>query len=546
MIQNIHKKSGSGYKKAERAARRMNRVMTIDFSSAVDYFIYMKIPADVIVSKFLRTYPDTFSAKEFEAMLSRIGVKTSLTDCEEFLEGSVNVFALADGTYATRACAFTGAYFSFRPTRKEIDKGAFIAGHRCIPFVDPDAHSCRLTFLFNGAPLPRAVIEIDSNTALDLFALYGEEFEVQYIAADPANAGLDLSATDFSLPSKIKLSGFSIEPLVRDAGFQSGDRLLCAVRDWDAGTIDVSVLPHNDSPFQMNAQDMEREQWYSVLEQCLLESFDNAGPRASIEEQLAFVFADKRSELCGMNCGAVEELFRRSKKIGFEPFGVETRLWRKGEDVPAVGTWNSCGEGIASGAENSAAQQPSLKQEAQQETGESIRILAEEQAPDYLVDAYLKDALYAKQDDFIKILLNLYPNFFQFPSHQQKLMLLHLETRHGILVRDYNRFADFDVGEIRHKALELYSAVNELVCSIDMAGTNLAHYPQQPLVILSQIFGHVMHIIEMIQTDPASVIREMNEVTLSLEGMEFNFEEISGQLKSALYEESQNGFSIIK
>ncbi len=489
----------------------------------------MKIAADVFIRRFLRTCREPFSAKEFAAILSHTGIRSSVDECEEYLQSNEYVFALQDGLFATRACIFTGQPFSFRPTRREIEKGVFFAGHRCMPFADPEMLPSALTFEYRGRALPTKEVDFDSDAAFDLFALYGEEFSVQYIAADPANGELDLAASDFMLPNNIRLTGFSLEPLTERGEFQCGDRLLCRVKDWDAGVISVSVLPHDGKPMQMNLQDVSRENWYAVLEQALLESFDLAGPCSSIEEQLAIVFLDRRAQLCVKNCGSVEELFGRSKRIGFEQFGVETRLWKIGEDVPAFGQWNY------------------------QET-EDIRIrggrleLAGDfnSVPYYLADAYIKDQLYRKEGDTEQLLTSLFPGAASLSASQRNKVLLHLNNRRAILSHKYNRFADYDIGEVRRDALEFFSEVNRLVYLIDVSDTDLALYPQQPLVILSQIFSHVLHIIELIESDPASAGRDICEIQLSLDGMEYNFENISDELESVIEDEKKNGFMIVK
>ena len=126
------------------------------------------------------------------------------------------------------------------------------------------------------------------------------------------------------------------------------------------------------------------------------------------------------------------------------------------------------------------------------------------------------------------------------------LLLLNLKTSPGIISSSYTRFADSEFGETRHKALELFSQVTSLVYSIDMIKSDLKNYPQQALVILSQIYAHIMQIIEAIETDVSAVLREKAEISLSLEGMELNFECVSEDLKAVLEKEKKNGFSVIK
>lgn len=489
----------------------------------------MKIPAEILIRQFIRSYPEPFSLKDFSSLLAKIGVKTTAQECVEYLSTCSNVFTLTNGMYITRAFAFSNEPFSFRPTRKEFDKGVFIAGHRCMPFVDPEILSNDIDFVYKGESLKVKVVEIDSPSLLDLFFLYGEEYCVQYIASDPANQNIDLGKSDFVLPPIVHASGFSIEPLVKD-GFSFGDRILCKVTDWDLNRVEVSFNHVDSSPFQMNMDDVARENWYSVLEKSLLNSFSILGPRSSIEEQLALVFIDNRNELCVKNCGSVEELFLRTKKIGFQPFGVETRLWFYGKDVPAVGKWNTP-------VENLSAEKGDLG---------GIEYDFYVETPDYLYDAYLKDQINKNIADFELICKSIHPDFYKFSQQRQKALLLHLKNRHDILVNEYNRFADFEIAPVRHEALDLYAAVNEIVHEIDDVSTDLSAFPQQPLVILSQIYSHLLHIIEMMESSDSSILKTLDEISLSLEGMEFNFDGIKDDLKKVAAEQNKNGFVVTK
>ena len=490
----------------------------------------MKISAETLVLRFIRSYPEPFSVNFFSSVISKFGVKLTKDECETYLCGNPNVFTLANGLYATRACMFTDKYFSIRPERKELDKGVFIAGHRCMPFVDPDILPCSITFVYKRHALPQKVVEIDSAFLMDRFTLYGDEYSPQYIAQDPANAGMDLSSMDYILPPTVKITGVSTDELVKD-GFKSGDRLSCKVIDWDNCVVEVDFTPRKEgeNPFQMTNEDIEREKWYSLLEEYLLESFRIVGPCDSIEEQLSVVFAEKRDKLCVKNCGSVEELFFRTKKVGFELFGVETRLWHKGQDVPAIGSWNE-------------------RDYIPPEEEKNLKPVAEkfEQIPQFIVDAAIKDQLYEKVCDVELLLKQLYPNSYRISAVPRKMMLLHLKNRHDILSSKYNRFADSEISGIRHRILELFTQVNALVYAIDLAGIDLSVFPQQSLVVLSQIYGHINHVLEATESEPASILQDMNEISLSVDGMQMNFECVEEELRAVIAKESKNGFSLLK
>lgn len=494
----------------------------------------MKIQAELLVNQFLRSYTDTFSIEEFAAFIKECGVKSSIKDCEEYLAECDNVFLLRNGLYETRAAAFTNQCFSFKPGRKEIEQGLFITGHRCMPFVDPNVLSFGICFYYKDELLTKKIGSFDSKTVLDCFYLYGDEYSSQYVASDPVNADIDLGKSDFVLPQTVKITGNNIKPLLDD-GFKYGDRIICRVVDWDRNCVEIDFEPRNSSGFQMTMEDVARSNWYAELEKDLDTSFDILGPLSSIEEQLCMIFANNRDALCRKDCGSLDEFFERTNKVGFELFGVETRLWHKGQEVPAVGKWNQV------------QQDSSINENFVPDSDEDdFEYEQFEPVSPVVIDSFVKDALFNKVEDISEILKKLYPNFYKMGNFQQNIMLLNLKNRHGILSSSYNRFADSEFGDIRHKALELFSQVNSLVYSIDAIKSDLKNYPQQSLVILSQIYAHVMQIIEAIETDVSAVLKEKAEISLSLEGMELNFECVSEDLKAVLEKEKKNGFSVIK
>ena len=482
----------------------------------------MSISIENFLTNFLRTYPMPFSAKELLAMLCGLGHKLTLGELSDFLDNDCRAFALQKRMYITRAAAFTDQVFSFVPTQREIEQKVFIPGDRCIPFVDFDALSFSLTFEFMGQKLPQKLFSTDCNTARDLFYIYGDEFSAQYISSDPACKDLHIPENSFELPMHLKLTGISLEPVFEKVDFKYGDRILCRVYDWDKGIIElIPILTHKLNPFQINNEDFERQKWYEHLEKALLESFDRMGPCSSIEEQLANVFYENRAELCVPNCGSIHEFIEYSKKVGLEFFGVETRLWFKGQDVPAVGKWN-------------------LDMYDSDE-----RMIPFFALPDFVIDCYLKDQLYEKKDDINEVISKIIPKTLTISKEEKDLLTLQIRDRNAIIRKKYNWFADFANGSLRHRALNLFTEVGSLVCELDCDNKELENLPQQELITLSQLYSHISHILEILSDDKECEEEEACAMELSLEGMELNFEDIKPLLISALDKVKKNRFNVI-
>ncbi len=463
-----------------------------------------------------------FSAKDLLAMLCGLGHKITLAELVDFLDNDGRAFSLQKRMYITRAASFTNQIFSFMPTKREIDQKLFVPGDRLMPFVDFDMLSYSLDFEFLGQKLPQKLFSTDCNVARDLFCLYGDEFSAQYISSDPACKNLHIAENGFELPFKMNLTGISLEPVFDKVDFKYGDRILCRVYDWDKGIIEIiPILTHKLNALQISNEDVERQRWYEILEDALLESFDRMGPCSSIEEQLANVFYEHRRELCVPNCGSVHEFLSISKKVGMELFGVETRLWFKGQDVPAVGKWN---------------------EDLKEQKGRVIPFFV---LPDYLIDCYLKDQLYEKKDNIEEVIDKLIPHEIPLSKEEKDMLTLQITNRNAILRKNYNWFADFENGALRHRALNLFTEVGSLVCELDCDNKEIDQLPQQELVTLSQLYSHISHMLEILSDDSDCEEDEACAMELSLEGMEMNFEDIKPLLISALDKVKKNRFNVI-
>ncbi len=490
----------------------------------------MKLSRDELINKFLRSYLKPFTAKEMKKLFISLGYSITIDEIEDLLSLNPNVLELENEKYITYAGAFTGEIFSFVPTPAEVAQGVLVPGDRCMPFVEPDRISSTLKFYVNGKKIPYKVGVFDSNTAADMFVFFGAEYASQYIAADPANSSLNLVDRDFELPGKVNLTGLDLEFLA-NYGYKKGDRILCCVTDWAEGKLNIMIIHTDEKKFDKGEIGEKRLEWFAMLEKKLLELFDTKGPMSSIEEQLVNVYFENRQDICVPYCGSVEELmFKFSKKIGFEQYGVETRIWRKDEDVPAFGNWN----------------RPITKLTKDLKNHISFSLYTLNSIPEFIYDQLVLDVLYSKQKDFLSYIIDfICQDDFILDDLEFQNIALSLKERYNILSTDYNWFADQIVGSVRKRALELYKKVSSLLRKIDFLGEEVFDFPSQEVVILAQLHGHILRMIESLATDP-TIENDAEALKLSLDGMEWNFEDIREVLETSLEKVSRNHFKLVK
>ena len=483
-----------------------------------------------IIEEYLNNHLDVFTADDFYKYLKSRSAKVSKAEVKEILELSDFVFSLVNNEFVTKAGVFTGRWFSFKPSREEVEKGYILLGHRCIPFVNPGIPPDSITVVADDKKVESQAKTFSMNLAMDTFALYGEGYILPYIFNDKSNTTMALSSVQYSMPQEITLTCWPISKLTGGSNFKYGDRILCRALNWNDAVVEMIVQNSSLSDFVISDDAVLRETWYTHFENGLLESFDRHGPASSIEEQLSYLFLENQEQLCTIHCGSTEEFLAHTTKIGFEPYGVETRIWRKGEQVPYTGKWNLPGFN----------------------RGILLTDMALTLTP-HVIDAILEDRLYdssrGKKDiseDFEEVIKKVFPNMSMISSSERRLVLLNIEKRNDILKKMYNQFSDYPIAQIRKRILVLFTRVSELFCSIGGSGIAADVFPQQELVILSQLYSHVVRLLEEVENVYMRPQFPIDDVSLSLEGMEETFDDISGTLISSLESNRFKGFEIVK
>lgn len=479
----------------------------------------MDLDVSFLITEYLHNQLNVFTADDFYKYLRKKNVRFTKEQAIQVLCSSEFVFALVNNEFVTRAGAFTDKFFSFKPSLEEVKKGHFLLGHRCMPFVNPDISPDCISVCVGDKFIPSVPTKFSMNLALDVFSFFGEGYSLSYIFNDRSNKEHTIAAlAQFDLPTSMNLTSWPLDIFGPEVKFEYGDRILCRVEDWSTNQISVKIQKQNENPLSVSFADIEREEWYSKFESAMLESFEKNGPGGSIEEQLAFLFLENNEILCNENCGSCEEILSHSEKIQFQPFGVESRLWRKGENVPFCGRWNTSFTNESMLSEIAMMFSPSV------------------------LDAYLSrtivkevtENLVLKEEDFENIEYEIFPSTLDLGPAERKSLLLNIKKRHDILLKQYNKENDSKIAYLRDKVLILFSDVGSLLCEIGCNCETYDEFPQQDLVILTQLFSHLVSLIEEMQNP---FIREqfpVDDTLVSLDGMTETFSDISYPLKRTL------------
>lgn len=474
---------------------------------------------DIYIEKILRCFPDPFTVEDFVYYLSCVGCEISTEEANNYIESSSCVIKLEGSYFITHAGLFSNKFFSVVLTKEEISNKCFLPGHRCIPFVDQEVYPHYYSFVYNGEFLNYKQGFFSTDTALEHYELFGPEYSVDFICNDPEMLNFDFRENGYDLPNEVKLRCADISELIEEHNLKAGDRLLLRVVNWDQCVIEIIPFTREKKEtLELSKDFLERNRWFKKLEKYLLDGFDSFGPCNSIEQQLLNVFKDHIDELAIKNCGSIEEFLSWTKKVSIEEYGVTLRLWRTGELVPAFGPWNNF------------------------ESNQSTEV--DYEVPDFIIDEYIKDMAYQKKNYMDDMLSNIFPSSYKISDNHRNGLLLNIANRNDIILRRYNWFKDQQIGKVRHKALQVYKKVTFLIYEIKRVKCNFRFFPQQELVMLSQMDESLNKIILGISSEGFGNFD--TEMYLQvLDGMEFNFDAIEQDLRTALFKCKKQEFKLV-
>lgn len=493
----------------------------------------MKQNIDSLLNSFIGNVKFPF---DFFQAANYMGIKKAgdLNYALSWLEANPAVLSVGNNAFASRIGMFTDQVFSILPSRYEINNNILIVGHRCIPFGNPDVLPCDYKFLFKNNAIPHKIIEMQTNDLFDYYYLHGEEFVPQYLSLDPANKGFDMADCDYELPGKMKVTVFDMADFYKKFSFKSGDRLKVRLENWMLGIFSIDVQKDTrETPFEINESEEARERWFELFEKQLLQSFDLFGVAGSIDEQIAFAYILAGTELFSDLSGSVEEYIKKTNKIEITEFGVETRLWRAGETISVM---------------NLRLDNDLDDSDIERFNGVS-KIFLSIGVPltEIFLDSFIYDSLYRKEQNCDLILKRIMPeNIIELSSKDMIFCLLLLEKRRAILQRDYKWFADYEKGQLRSKILEFYAVMISFVYSLGQNDVSPESMPQQPLVVLSQLFTHLGRMLESLAPNASISSKDISSLYLSLEGMQFSFEDLSKELEQSVNIYEKGKFTIIR
>lgn len=489
-------------------------------------FVEMKEPLDDLLMQFMYSELEPFSLTKLLAYLGETDTQENREDISDFLVYNQMAYLYSghnsgDAVWITRAGLFSGKSITIQPTKKELASGILIPGSRLVPFYNPSLMPHELTFRYKDESLPRLLCELSTEEVLPLYMLFGEEYIPQYLALDNEKNNALFYDFEEPYPVNFSLSVINVTALYWDESFSRKNCLSAKVIDWAHGVFELSLI----DPMEAT----EKEEWTSSLENSLSQVFEITGPGTGIEEQLAFAFFLEQEKLFVSSVPSVGDVLALSKKIGLEPYGVETRLWYRDVVIPSQSSWIM----------NLVVAPASIVEEAFVLLGLPVNML--------VMDSYIKDALFLNDTDYASIMARLIPVHSGQNSFCLPVIKRELKARFSELKETYNLFADNEIGMLRNRFVTLHSALSRIMLDLHYSGLSPDDIPEQGAVILEQLLSHTVSALETIDGNNLDTYcAESDALWASIEGMEDSFFETRTSIMEALPQLHKKRFYVIK
>ncbi len=412
--------------------------------------------------------------------------------------------------WVSRAGLFTGKTAVVAPTRSDLSAGAFVPASALVPFANPVMLPHEYSFRYRGEELPKVMLTVTPGEIYPRYALFGEEYAPQYLACDNEENDLKLSELDYADPLEMSVTGFDARALFWNGNVVPGDRILARLADWKTSTFELTVL---------HAADIDREReaaWIVSMDAALSACFDMNGPAASIDEQLAFAWYLRQEDLDTPHAPPLFEYLERSSEVSFEYFGVETRLWFAGVDIPAQNDWNFT--------------LPSKPESITEEALSNLGIPLNER----IIESYVLDGLFMREPDASGTIGRLLASLTGHGSIAAPLIERAARISRSYWEGRYNRFADHEKGTLRGRFVRLHGDVVALVQSLRQSKIRPETIPDQWAIVLMQIMSHLIPSLEALDFPAEGERFDLDASWGNLEGMEEHFLDAQAVIQSVL------------
>jgi hypothetical protein len=226
---------------------------------------------------------------------------------------------------------------------------------------------------------------------------------------------------------------------------------------------------------------------------------------------------------------ALEEfLYERTGKIENTGFGIESRFWYAGREIPDQDYWREM--------------PPPLDLSLVE------RILFSQGIPltELGIHAYIRDALYRRDRDMTALLNRVVPPSCPMEREEREVIASYAAGVYRQVQEIYSPFTDQTQGPIRQRIAEIHTAVIDLLCRLRKGELDPAWLPRHTFIVLSQIQAHASAMLEDLDMEGETLETELDALDNALDSMLETYEEIQEMIGTALDSYRRSNFTMLR
>jgi hypothetical protein len=475
---------------------------------------------------FLECIKEPFSLENVTSYVRMVAprrVPHLAQEIRDFIDSKNIAFRSGEDRWISRRGYFEPMSFVISPTRLELLNGILIPGHRCIPFANPSLLPQEYTFYWKDGSIPWGTTEGPPDDFYPYYSVFGEEYAPQYVARDNPDNESAYNSDLYEDPPEVSIHTLDMRNIYRETAFVPGDRFVVKTRDWLSGRFELTRVGKEDWTAA------ELDAWREAAESGFAASFDRLGAGSSTDEQIAFAYWFGGGRMGTIPAYSLEEfLYEKTGSIETVSYGIETRFWYAGKDIPDLESL----EGYLSAPDRTPVEE----------------LLFSHGIPisEYVVQSYVRDALFRKEPDIFRIIERIAPRPVRMTERELDDLADYVFSVYAEFMPEYSLFLDQMMGPVRQRAGELHTAIIDLVARLRNGDIDLSWLPKHTFVVLSQIQNHAAMILEDMDEDEEPLETELEAMDNSLDSMIETYEDIKELIDNAIDSFRRNNLSVVK
>jgi len=485
----------------------------------------MDLEQEEALYEFLENAKEPFTLDDITIYVQASGQKPDkklVVEIGAYLDIRKIAFKQDNKYWVSRRTCFETAVFVITPSRLELLNGILIPGHRCVPFANPLTLPHRYKFFWKGEAVPVTNTEAAPDELYPYYCVYGEEFAPQYIARDNPENEEAFNADPYEDPPEVSIHTLDMRAIYRESSFVPGDRFVVRTLDWKDCRFEIEKAGKDD----WKREDLE--QWLEAAENGFEDSFALLGPGASTEEQVAFAYWFGGKQMRQTPSYSLEEfLFEKTNRVDIVPYGIETRFWFAGKDIP---------------------DSKNLQNYTVPPDRTFIEdLLYQKNIPisEFVILSYIRDAFFRNEKDIDLVINRLIPPVVHLDEVEWDLLADYITDSMEDFYKGYSLFLDQGAGPIRQRVAELHTAVIELSAKLQKGDIEAAWLPRHTFIVLSQIQGHAAALMEDLAFDESPAETEIAAMDNSLDSMIDTFSDIKELINTAMDNFRRSNLTVI-